>query len=143
MATCSATLIVRNEEANLPSCLQALQGVVREIVVVDTGSDDRTVEIARAFTGHVHFFAWCDDFGAARNFALECASGDYVLSVDADECLLDPGQAAQLIEAFMTRHGPDVAGTVEIISTVGAGQDAQEVVTTIQRLFRRDRFRFE
>jgi len=143
MATCSATLIVKNEEANLPPCLRALQEVVQEIVVVDTGSDDRTVEIARAFTGHVHFFAWCDDFGAARNFALECASGDYVLSVDADECLLDPEQAAQLIEAFMTRHGPDVAGTVEIISTVGAGQDAQEAVTTVQRLFRRDRFRFE
>ena len=143
MATCSATLIVKNEEANLPRCLQALQGLVHEIVVVDTGSDDGTVEIARAFTEHVHFFAWCDDFAAARNFAIGQANGDYVLSVDADEHLLDRERALHLIESFVHRYTPEFVGTVDIISAVGSGGDAQEVRTVIQRFFRRDRFRFE
>ncbi len=143
MTTCSATLIVKNEEANLYRCLQALQGLVHEIVVVDTGSDDGTVEIARAFTEHVHFFAWCDDFAAARNFAIGRATGDYVLSVDADEHLLDRESALSLIESFIHRYTPDVVGTVDIISAIGSGGDAQEVRTVVQRFFRRDRFRFE
>ena len=143
MATRSATLIVRNEEVNLAHCLQALQGVVDEIVVVDTGSDDHTVEIARTFTDHVYFFSWCDDFAAARNFAIERATSDYVLSVDADERLLNLEQAPELIETFLGCHGPTVVGTVEIISAAGPGPDAQEVVTEVQRLFRRDGFRFQ
>ncbi len=143
MAACSAVLIVKNEETNLPRCLQALQGVLEEIVVVDTGSDDRTVEIARAFTSNVHSFPWCDDFAAARNFALERSTTEYVISVDADEHLLNRDEASQLIEAFIGRYPSDVVGTVDVISAAGSGRDAQEVRHVLQRVFSRERFRFE
>ena len=81
----SVCLIVKNEEQFLGQCLKSVQGLADQIVVVDTGSTDRTVEIARAHGAEVHAFAWCDDFSAARNAALEHATGDWVLVLDADE----------------------------------------------------------
>jgi glycosyltransferase involved in cell wall biosynthesis len=83
----SAPLIVRNEERFLPACLGSLRDVVDEIVVVDTGSTDRTREIARDFGACVHELAWADDFAAARNHALDLARGQWILYVDADERL--------------------------------------------------------
>ncbi|HEY9721072.1 MAG TPA: glycosyltransferase, partial [Oscillatoriaceae cyanobacterium] len=81
----SACLIVKNEAEKLPRCLASLKDHVDEIVVVDTGSDDETVAIAESFGARVHHFAWCDDFSAARNAALEQATGDWILAIDADE----------------------------------------------------------
>ncbi len=81
----SVCLIVKNEEKFLPQCLASVKGIAGQIVVVDTGSTDRTVEIAKEFGAEVHSFAWCDDFSAARNAALEHATGDWVLMLDADE----------------------------------------------------------
>src|SRR5215471_3414686 len=85
MARLSATLIVRDESAVIEDCLKSLAGVVDEIVLVDTGSRDDTIEKARRFPISLHTFAWCDDFSAARNFALERATGDWILYIDADE----------------------------------------------------------
>jgi len=81
----SAPLIVRNEERFLPGCLQSLRDAVDEIIVVDTGSTDGTVEIAREFGARVHAFPWVDDFAAARNHALDLARGEWILYIDADE----------------------------------------------------------
>ena len=67
-------MIVRNEEDNLPHCLESVQGLFDEIVVVDTGSTDRTKEIAREFGAKVFDFAWVDDFAAARNESLARAT---------------------------------------------------------------------
>ncbi|HTS18825.1 MAG TPA: glycosyltransferase [Verrucomicrobiae bacterium] len=78
-------LIARNEEKFLARCLTSVRGFADQIVVVDTGSTDRTVEIAREYGAEVHSFTWCDDFSAARNSALEHANGDWVLMLDADE----------------------------------------------------------
>jgi tetratricopeptide (TPR) repeat protein len=78
-------LITKNEEQFLGRCLQSIQGLACQIVVVDTGSTDATVEIARNFKAEVYHLAWDDDFSAARNAALEHATGDWVLSLDADE----------------------------------------------------------
>lgn len=83
----SACLIVRNEQKHLPKCLASIRGVVDEIVVVDTGSSDGTVEVARAFGARVFGFPWRDDFGAARNEAMSHARGEWILCIDADEQL--------------------------------------------------------
>ena len=91
----SAPLIVRNEERFLEACLRSLQDVVDEIVVVDTGSTDRTREIAGDLGIAVHEFAWVDDFAAARNHALDLAKGEWILYVDADE-RVRPGSLARL-----------------------------------------------
>ena len=71
-----------------------MAGIVDEIVVVDTGSTDDTIEKARRFPIKLHEFAWCDDFSAARNYAIEQASGDWILYIDADERLEVPDPAA-------------------------------------------------
>ncbi|MGQ9747557.1 MAG: tetratricopeptide repeat protein [Candidatus Caldatribacteriaceae bacterium] len=81
----SLCMIVKNEEKNLPRTLTLAKEVVDEIIVVDTGSTDRTVEVARSFGAQVYFFKWCDDFSAARNESLKYASGDWILVMDADE----------------------------------------------------------
>ncbi len=81
----SVCLITKNEEQFLPQCLASVRGLAQQIIVVDTGSTDRTVELAKAQGAEVYDFAWCDDFSAARNAALEHATGDWVLMLDADE----------------------------------------------------------
>jgi tetratricopeptide (TPR) repeat protein len=92
----SVCLIARNEEKFLAQCLKSVRGLATQIVVVDTGSTDRTVEIAKEFGAEVHAFPWCDDFSAARNAALEHATGDWILSLDADE-ELTAAQHAKLL----------------------------------------------
>jgi len=87
-ARLSVCLIVKNEERFLAQCLKSVRGFAQQLVVVDTGSTDRTVEIAREFGAEIHSFAWTDDFAAARNAALEHATGDWILMLDADEELL-------------------------------------------------------
>ncbi len=100
-ARVSLTMIVRDEEENLPRALESVRGLFDEIVVVDTGSRDGTVEIAREFGARVFHFTWIDDFAAARNAALEHAEGDYAFWLDADD-LLEPVERAKL-EALLER----------------------------------------
>src|SRR5208337_1050737 len=75
----SLTIIARDEQENLPKCLSSVAGLFDEIVVVDTGSTDRTREIAREFGARVFDFVWVNDFAAARNAALARAKGDYAV----------------------------------------------------------------
>jgi tetratricopeptide (TPR) repeat protein len=81
----SLCMIVKNEEQNLPLCIGPLRSVLDEIVVVDTGSTDRTKEVARQLGARVFDFPWIDDFSAARNESIRRATGDYVLWLDADD----------------------------------------------------------
>ena len=86
-------MIVKNEEKNLPRCLEALKPLMdqvkSELIITDTGSTDRTVDIAKQYTDKVLFFEWCNDFAAARNTALEIARGEWLLFLDADEVIDD------------------------------------------------------
>ncbi|OUM96299.1 MAG: glycosyl transferase [Thermobacillus sp. ZCTH02-B1] len=88
MITISLCMIVRDEEEVLGRCLDSVAPHVDEIVIVDTGSTDRTKEIARKYGAKVHDFEWTDDFAAARNFAFSKATMDYILWLDADDFLL-------------------------------------------------------
>ena len=80
-------MIVRDEEKVLLRCLESLRGEADELIIVDTGSRDKTAEIARKYTDRVYFFPWIDDFSAARNFAFSKASGDYLMWLDADDLI--------------------------------------------------------
>ena len=95
----SALLIVRNEAVALPGCLAAMRNAVDEIVVVDTGSTDDTPRIAQSHGARVFDFLWCDDFSAARNFAILQANGDCAITVDADETLANPPEEARALLA--------------------------------------------
>ena len=79
------SMIVKNEEKMLRGCLESAEKLVDEIVIVDTGSEDRTVEIAREFGAKVYHFDWINDFAAARNEALKHSNGKWILYLDADE----------------------------------------------------------
>jgi glycosyltransferase involved in cell wall biosynthesis len=100
-------MIVRNEEAHLPGCLDSVRGVADEIIIVDTGSSDGTVRIAESYgvgegndqtdrpVVRVHHTVWTGDFSVARNLSLEHANGEWILYLDADERLA-PGEADRL-----------------------------------------------
>ena len=87
MITISLCMIVKNEEKILDRCLSGLADLMDEIIVVDTGSTDRTKEIAAKYTDKIYDFKWINDFSAARNYAFSKATRDYIYSADADEVL--------------------------------------------------------
>lgn len=87
MPTISLCMIVKNEEDVLARCLDSAAGLMDEIIIVDTGSSDRTIEIAERYTEKVYSFEWIDDFSAARNFAFSKATMDYCMWLDADDII--------------------------------------------------------
>ena len=87
MVTISLCMIVKDEEALLPRCLESIQGLVEEVIVVDTGSSDRTVELAQQAGAQVYHFPWVGDFSQARNFSFSKATQQYCLWMDADDVL--------------------------------------------------------
>lgn len=127
----TACLIARDEESILPRCLASLHRVADEICLLDTGSIDRTVEIARAHGATVGFRAWDQDFSAARNAGLELASGDWILQIDADE-EIDPASIADLRQDL--ESGPPCR-LVEVVLLDGTDRPG---VVSLPRLFRRD-----
>ncbi|MCM1568634.1 MAG: glycosyltransferase family 2 protein [Roseburia sp.] len=87
MITISLCMIVKNEERILARCLDTVADLVEEMIIVDTGSTDRTKEIAARYTDKIYDFEWTDDFSAARNYAFSKATREYIYSADADEVL--------------------------------------------------------
>lgn len=94
MITVSLCMIVKNEEKVLARCLDSIADLMDEIIIVDTGSDDATKEIASRYTEHIYDFTWTGDFAAARNFAFSRANMEYIYSADADEVLDDENREA-------------------------------------------------
>lgn len=88
MISLSVCLIVKNEENNLANCLDCVKQFADEIVVVDTGSTDKTIDIAKKYTEKVYSFKWQDDFSLARNFSFSKATSDYIMWLDADDIIL-------------------------------------------------------
>lgn len=85
MITISLCMIVKNEEKILARCLDSIVDLMDEIIIVDTGSTDKTKEIAARYTDKIYDFVWIDDFSAARNFAFSKATKEYIYTADADE----------------------------------------------------------
>ena len=85
--TLSVCMIAKNEEKYIASCLTSITPIADEIIVVDTGSTDRTKDIAKVFGAKVYDLPWTDDFSAARNHSLSYAKGQWVLVHDADEVI--------------------------------------------------------
>ena len=90
MKTLSICMIVKNEEELLARCLNSVKDLVDEIVIVDSGSTDKTLQIAKSFGAKIFYFEWCNDFSKARNFAFSKATSDYILWLDADDVMPKP-----------------------------------------------------
>lgn len=92
MFSISVCMIVKNEESVLENCLNSCKSFADEIIIVDTGSTDKTKEIAKKFTNNIYNFKWCDDFSKARNFSFSKATKDYCMWLDADDLILKKDQ---------------------------------------------------
>ena len=136
MATISLCMIVKNEEATLPRCLESVQGLVEEVVIVDTGSSDRTREIAGRYTPLLYDFPWEDDFAAARNFAFSKATQDYCLWLDADDVLLP--QDRQRFLRLKASLPPDTDVVMLPYHTGGDGAGRPGLTYFRERLLRRE-----
>ena len=108
----SACVITKNEEKNLPKWLECMNLIADELVVVDTGSTDGTVEIARAAGANCFFFQWVDDYSAAKNFAIDQATGDWIFFLDADEYFLSRDCAKAREHIRICNENPGVWGCV-------------------------------
>ena len=130
MTKLSLCMIVKNEEKNLTTCLESVQDIVDEMVVMDTGSTDKTVEIARKFGAKVPIFTWCNNFATARNAALNHVTGDWVLILDADE-VFNQKIISQIREAIADKNNL----VINLVRhEIGASQSPYSLVS---RLFRK------
>ena len=137
----SLCMIVRDEEEMLPRCLAAVAPAVDEIIIVDTGSEDSTIEIARSFGATVIEFAWTGSFSEARNVSFEAASGDWLMYLDADEVLVGDD-----LEALRSLTGHTWREAFYLVETNFTGDlsDGTAVTHNALRVFRnRPEYRFE
>lgn len=135
--TLSLCMIVRNEENLLPRCLDSAKDIVDEIVIVDTGSTDRTISIAQKYGARIFIHPWENDFSKHRNQSISYGTGDWILYLDADEELIPPG--GQIIREAIKDNTIDSIA-VQIINPFNNGKN-QAVFNSV-RVFR-NHIRFE
>jgi len=133
----SLCMIVKNEEKLLPGCLESAKDFVDEIIVVDTGSTDRTIEIARRYNAKIYIHPWQNDFSKHRNQSISYASGEWILYLDADEELVPP--SGEIIRKAIKDNTIDSIA-VQIINPFNNGRN-QAVFNSI-RVFKKH-IRFE
>lgn len=118
----SLVMIVKNEEKDLPRCLESYKDIVKEMIIVDTGSTDRTVEIAKSYGARVEYFEWCDDFAKARNESLKYATCEWMLRTDADE-YIEESEKIKLLHCLNSG-----AAEVYVCPTISTTKDGVSMV---------------
>lgn len=136
----SICMIVKNEEKNIEKCLSAVKDFDCEILVVDTGSTDQTVEIAEKYATKVLTFPWIHDFAAARNFSIENATYDWILVLDCDEFVekAAPEQFLMLANSY-----PAYIGLLERINLTSPDSKRGSYTDRVPRFFNRKYFHYE
>lgn len=118
--TISCCMIVKDEEDFLGACLESVKDFVDEIIIVDTGSTDNTVDIAGRYTDNIHFHPWQNSFSEARNHAMSFATGDWILTIDADEELV--AGSGELLRQAVKESGSADAIYANVISVYSGGR---------------------
>lgn len=139
MTPISVCIIAKNEEKNIERCLRKLAPYGFEIIVTDTGSTDRTKEIATCYTTRVLDFTWINDFSAARNFTASHASYDWILMLDCDEYITSINLPAIL---SLIRQYPRYVGLLEIENAMLGGDGKSTYTTRLVRLYSRKYYHF-
>lgn len=139
----SICIITKNECDMLKKCLTHLKPYAdaggHEIVVVDTGSTDNTVEMCREFTDRIYYFEWINDFSAARNFAAQKASHDWILCIDSDEYVIEWNENELQVHI---QAKPDIIGNIIQSNTCGFGAKQYLSNDQASRLYNRHLYRF-
>lgn len=136
----SICIIVKNEEKAIEECLKSLMPLEYETVVVDTGSIDRTREMALKYTDKVYDYEWRQDFSAARNFAVSKASNEYILMIDSDEKLIsyDKKELEKLIHKY-----PDGIGRALVYNEYSRGNESFRIRDRFSKLFPKSKYHYE
>lgn len=135
----SVCIIAKNEEKHIEKCMQCLSDKEVQIVVADTGSTDKTKEIAKKYTEFVYDFKWIDDFGAAKQFAVSKAVNDNILILDCDEYLQSDKTILEKLNS-MLENEPRKAGRIKCINVLGNGSKNTDWIT---RAFNRKCYKVE
>ncbi len=130
----SACLIVKNEEVNLRSCINSFIDYVDEIIVVDTGSSDSTVDISKELGCNVIQSEWINDFSYSRNIAISNANYEFILSIDADEKIENPHKLKETISKANDNSGGWLIDVISYTTRKDGGQD--KFIAKLLRLFR-------
>ena len=135
-------MILKNEEKNLKNCLSKVVNFVDEIILVDTGSNDRTKVIASEFTNKIYDFKWCNDFSKARNFSISKASNDWILVLDADEFVIDFNKDSiyEFINHFLNKNK---VGRIQRINIMEDSDGDKKYIERVNRLFNKNYFHYE
>ncbi|MDD3415231.1 MAG: glycosyltransferase [Lachnospiraceae bacterium] len=141
MSAFSVCIIVKNEEKNILKCLQSLQSLPVEIILVDTGSTDSTVELAKKYTANIFSFPWSNDFSAARNFSISKASNDWILVLDADENITDCN-CSFLLQFVADNDACPCVGRVQRINHIIGDQGSDTSQEWITRFFNKRYFHY-
>lgn len=135
----SMCMICKNEEKRIERCLKSLKDTGLELVVVDTGSTDRTKELALQYTSCVYDFVWCDDFSAARNYSLQLASNDWIFMMDADEWI-EQIDVEELL--YFRKNLSDAVGSVSRHNKVGTPDAPGYTTDRTERFFNRKKYHY-
>ena len=140
MKSISVCIITKNEELNIKRLLDSIKKYDFEIVLVDTGSTDKTKEIAKNYTELIFDFEWIDDFAAAKNYASGCASNDWILFMDADEWIEDFN--AEDVEFFIKKY-PNAVGSVWMNNITGTPECPGPIKRVhLERLYDRRKYHY-
>jgi len=116
----SICMIVKNEEKNIGECLKSVQGLADEIIVTDTGSTDKTVEIAQSYGAKIEYFEWTRDFAAARNYSISKAANRWIIWLDADDRL--PRKTVEELRRLLSHETPDKVFSFVVCNSIDEGK---------------------
>lgn len=136
----SVCIITKNEQENIERCLKSLMPYEMEIIVVDTGSTDNTKDIVQRYTDKVFDFEWCDDFAAAKNFAISKTSNDYIIMLDSDE-YIDKFEESELIRTI--GNNSDKVGRIQIKNVFKKTDPCKESREWVSRIFNKKSYHYE
>ncbi len=129
----SLCMIVRDSAKTLPACLESIRPWVDEMVIVDTGSKDDTIDVIKRFGGRLFHFPWCDDFSAARNVSLKHAKGEWLFWMDSDDTIT-PECARKLRELAYGETDRSILGYVVQVHCPGGGEGGDLDVTAVDHV---------
>lgn len=137
----SACMMVKNEEEMLPRCLESIKSLVDEIIIVDTGSTDKTVDIAQSYGASVYFHPWQNDFSLHRNQSISYAQGEWIFIIDADEELKFNNASTEVIREWLRTMPSDSNAAAIPLRDIQQGQVVMKFNTA--RFFRKGKVKYE